>query len=204
MLNLVLAEIRVASRQLGFLQHVIRARIGIARLGYNTAQADLLVVPPGQRPGPALRERLRRSPALLPTVGWPTGTVENPLRPPDWAWRMTSRRHLTQAQRLVPIRPEHVPGDPNADIVANRDGAMRAAVRHVKQLRISTSPVSSYLRANWHCDVLSTHAYHAEVAQDLMAVHPDSAVQGRAEVFTRHVIPLTVPAEERPHIGAPP
>jgi hypothetical protein len=43
-----------------------------------------------------------------------------------------------------------------------------------------------------------------EVAQDLMAVHPDATVQGRAEVFTRHVIPLIVPAEERPHIGASP
>ena len=207
MRNLVRAEIRVASRQLGFLQHVIRARIGIARLGYNTAQADLLVVPPGQRPRPALRERLRRSPALLPTVGWPTGTVENPLRPPDWAWRMDIPVDTRpEAQRPEPVRPESlVPGDPNADIVANRDGYKRAAVRHVKQLRDFNFTRQLLFASNLGIVTFRRPTPTTlEVAQDLMAVHPDSAVQGRAEVFTRHVIPLTVPAEERPHIGAPP
>jgi hypothetical protein len=207
MRNIVRPEIRAASRQLGFMQRVLRARIGVERLGYDTTQPDLVVVPAGERPPPALRERLRRSPALLPTVGWPRGTVENPSRPPDWAWRMEIPVDTRpEAERPEPVRPEAlVPGDPTADVLANRDGYRRAAVRHVQQMRDL-----NYTRQLLFASNLGIITFQRptpstlDVTQELMAVHPQSAVQGRAEVFTRHVIPLTVPAQERPHIGASP
>jgi hypothetical protein len=97
-----------------------------------------------------------------------------------------------------------VPGNPTADIVANRDGYKRAAVRHVKQLTDL-----NYTRQLLFASNLGIVTFKRptpttlDVTQDLMAVHPESAVQGRAEVFTEHVIPLVVPAQDRPHIGAP-
>jgi hypothetical protein len=111
-----------------------------------------------------------------------------------------------EVQRPEPIRPESlVPGDPNADVVANRDGYKRAAVRHVKQLRDLNFTRQLLFASNLGIVTFRRPTPTTlEVAQDLMAVHPDATVQGRAEVFTRHVIPLIVPAEERPHIGASP
>jgi hypothetical protein len=205
--NIVKAEIRQASRQLFFLQHAMRAQIGMERLGYDASQPDLLIVPADTKPAPALRERLRRSPALLPTVGWPAGTVENPLRPPDWAWRMDLPLVDTRpdAERPAPVRPETlVPGSPDVDVATNLDGYRRAAVRHVKQLEdfnhgrqllfASNIGVVSFTR--------STPA-SLEAVHELLAVHPQSAVQTRGEVFTRHVVPLIVDAQDRPRIGAP-
>jgi hypothetical protein len=206
MRNLIRSEVRTASQHLSFLQKVVRSGIGIARLGYDTTQPDLLVVPPDKRPSPGLRERLRRSPALLPTGGWPAGTVENAARPPDWAWRMDIPIDTRpDAERPLPVRPETlVPGSPGIDIAANREGYRRAAVRHVKQLADLNHARQLLFASNLGIVTFRRPTPTTiEAIQELMAVHPESAVQTRGEVFTKHVVPLTVPAQDRPRIGAP-
>jgi hypothetical protein len=206
MRNVIRAEVRAASQKLAFMQKVVRAKIGIARVGYNTTQPDLVVVPADQRPVPALRERLRRSPVLLPTVGWPAGTTENPQKPPDWTWRMDIPVDTRpDAERPITVRPETlVPGNPNADIAPDRNGYRRAAVRHVKQL-----PDLNHARQLLYASNLGVVTFRRptpttlEAIHELMALHPESPAQNRGEVFTKHVIPLDVGAQERPHLGAP-
>ena len=36
----------------------------------------------------ALRARLKLEPMMVPTYGWPKGSVINPAELPDWSWRV--------------------------------------------------------------------------------------------------------------------
>ena len=100
----------MAGQYMKFMQTVIEGKIGIERLGWNTNGSDLVQIPPGALPRPALRDRLRNKPLLLPTEGWPEGTNENPQKPPDWTWRMDIvRDERTESQRC-PVRAASRPG----------------------------------------------------------------------------------------------
>lgn len=71
----------------GFMQQLLNSAFRPGeRLGYTSGTGLQATNPAGTTNPPALRMRLRREPALLPTVGWPAGTTVN--RPFDWAWRM--------------------------------------------------------------------------------------------------------------------
>ena len=134
--NLFNDDVRMAGQYMRFMQSLIEARIGIERLGWNASATDLIQVPAGELPKPALRDRLRKTPVLLPTEGWPAGTLENPLRPPDWSWRMDIvRDERPDSERPTSVRPaDLVPGDPTADVSTNLDGYRKTIVRQVKQM----------------------------------------------------------------------
>jgi hypothetical protein len=214
--NLFNDLVRMAGQYLAFMQGLIEAEIGIARLGYNATAADLLKLPPNTRPAPALRDRLRKTPVLLPIEGWPPGTNENAAKPPDWAWRMDIiRDERPDAARSPNVRPvDLVPGSPNADIAPNLDGYRRAAVRHVKQL----DKELDYL--DWGRQMLFASNLGLvrferpaggplTAVQDLYALAEHASAAARPEIMTQHKIPLevaaTAPPSERlrPTIGAP-
>jgi len=134
--NLIRDEVRMAGQYMKFMQTVIEGKIGIERLGWNTNGTDLIQIPTGKLARPALRDRLRKTPVLLPTEGWPEGTTENPQRPPDWTWRMdVIRDERTDSERSTSVRPvDLVPGDPEADVAADLAGYRKAIVRHVKHM----------------------------------------------------------------------
>jgi hypothetical protein len=134
--NLFRDEVRMAGQYMKFMQTVIEGKIGIERLGWNTSSSDLIQVPAGELASPALRDRLRKTPVLLPTEGWPEGTAENPLHPPDWTWRMDIvRDERPEIERPSSVRPvDLVPGDPEADIATDLNGYRKAIVRHVKHM----------------------------------------------------------------------
>ena len=100
--NLIRDEVPMASQYMAFMQHVIQAKVGIERLGWNTQASDLVVVPAGKLAKPSLRDRLRKAPVLLPSEGWPVGTTENPAKPRTGRGESTSsatRGRIASARR---------------------------------------------------------------------------------------------------------
>jgi hypothetical protein len=134
--NLFREEVRMAGQYMKFMQTVIEGKIGIERLGWNTNGANLIQIPEGELARPALRDRLRKTPVLLPTEGWPDGTTENPQRPPDWTWRMdVVRDERPESERPTSVRPvDLVPGNPTADVATDLNGYRKAIVRSVKHM----------------------------------------------------------------------
>jgi len=214
LMNLFNDLVRRAGQYLAFMQKVIEAEIGIERLGYNATAADLLKFPPNTRPAPALRDRLRNTPALLPTEGWPPGTNENIAKPPDWAWRLDIiRDERPEAARSPNVRPvDLVPGNPNADVAGNLDGYRRAAARHVKHL---DKQVDNLLTAREMLFASNLGLVRFErpagsppgpltAVQELWALAAHSSGAAQPEIMTLHKIPLEIPGTAPPGVRARP
>jgi hypothetical protein len=196
--NLIRDEVRIAGQELPFMQHVIAHNFAAERLGWDQRADDLLRLPTGKVARPGLRDRLRRSPVLLPTEGWPDGTVINPLRPPDWSWRLEVVRDLRpDAERPEPARPS--PLVPPVDVTPGLDGYRRAAVRHAKQLDNLNHARQILFASNIGVVGFERPTDTELVARhELFAAHPKAAVPERGEVHTLHRIALD------PRPGAPP
>jgi hypothetical protein len=100
------------------------------RLGWNGAAK--ITVTPGAHIGPGRRARMKRSPALLPAAGWPTGTVFSDAAGPNWRWRMYLGRDQRPAGTPgAPAAPPPLPGgdlNPASSFNGYRDLAKRHAV----------------------------------------------------------------------------
>jgi hypothetical protein len=69
-------------------------------MGWNNADDKAFVFKGGHSLAdtpPVLRRKLRQSPMLMPTFGWPEGTTVDPAKLPDWSWRL---------KPTLDIRPE--------------------------------------------------------------------------------------------------
>jgi hypothetical protein len=186
-------EARFAAQSLPFMQHVVGAGIGVERLGWNATAVDLVAVPPGKIPKPALRDRLRRAPVLLPTHGWPAGTAENPARPLDWTWRAhIVRDQRPDAERPAAARPS--PLVPGGDVLLDVDGYRRAAVRHVKQLDNLNHGRHLLFASNIGRLRFERREGALVAIQELFAAHPGAEVPEAPEIHARHVVLLETPA----------
>jgi hypothetical protein len=206
--NLIRSEVRGASQYMTFMQKVVQAKIGIERLGWNAGASDLVQVPPGALPAAALRDRLRKTPVLLASEGWPAGTVENPSKPPDWSWRVDIvRDDRPDMQRASIVRPpDLVPGSPTTDVTTNLDGYRKAMVRHVKQMDKQSDNLA-HARQVLFASNLGQVRFERGADQILRGVHELYALAAHESaatlpaVVTRHQIPLDVlptsPAEQR-------
>jgi len=100
--------IGAVDRVLSFAQRMVRSNVGAERLGWNNADAQAFVFQPGHGLAdtpPVLRRKLRASPMLMPTFGWPEGTRVDPAHLPDWSWRLTPTLDLRpESQRPPPSR----------------------------------------------------------------------------------------------------
>jgi hypothetical protein len=215
-MNLFQDQVRMAGQYLAFMQHVIAARIGVERLGYNETAPDLLLLPPDTHPAPALRDRLRTTPVLLPTEGWPSGTDENILRPPDWAWHTDIvRDERPDAARSPNIRPaDLLPTSPGSDVAPDISGYRHSAVRHVKQLDKRLDNLI-HSRQILFASNIGMVRFERTTDSGLTAVHELYALAEHAsaaagpEVMTQHRVLLEIaqsaPADQRlrPTIGTP-
>jgi hypothetical protein len=132
--NVMPAYISAIDRSLGFAQQLVRAKLGVERVGWDHPRDDLVILPEGMKPAdlpPALRSRLQDTPVLIPTWGWPDRNVPgqepqlakishiNDTQPPDWVWRVRPLLDTRpDAQRPSSMRP-----------LALDDGAIDAAVQ---------------------------------------------------------------------------
>ena len=128
------AYISAIDRSLGFAQQLVRAKLGVERVGWDHPRDDLVIMPEGMTRAdlpPALQARLRDTPVLIPTWGWPDKNVAgqepklekishlNDTLAPDWVWRVRPILDTRpDAQRPSSMRP-----------LALNDAAIDAAVQ---------------------------------------------------------------------------
>ena len=112
-------------RVLSFAQRMIRSNVGAERMGWNSADAAAFVFTGGHSLAdtpPVLRRKLRQSPMMMPTFGWPEGTTVDPAKLPDWSWRLTPTLDLRKdADRPPPgqLRALNPPDTRVQAIIAN-------------------------------------------------------------------------------------
>jgi hypothetical protein len=88
------------------------------RLAWKAASP--IVLPTGAQVGFGRRARMRRSPSLLPSGGWPASTTIPSDKPPDWSWRLHVVRDgrpttdLPAPLRTPALATEFNAGDPIA------------------------------------------------------------------------------------------
>ena len=132
--NVMPAYISAIDRSLGFAQQLVRAKLGVERVGWDHPRDDLVIMPEGMTRAdlpPALQARLRDTPVLIPTWGWPDKNVAgqepklekishlNDTLAPDWVWRARPILDTRpDAQRPSSVRP-----------LALNDAAIDAAVQ---------------------------------------------------------------------------
>lgn len=129
--NVMPVYLQALDAKVMLLQQLLRAKLGVERLGWTQPEQDLVLLPAGRTEDDLVaitRAKLLRSPVLLPTHGWiddnATGEDDdakrsrlNPARPPEWRWRVTP---------LLDVRPDVVPQPPPEDPNAARPTPIRA------------------------------------------------------------------------------
>jgi len=128
--NVMPVYLRALDASAMLLQQLLRAKLGVERLGWTRPEADLVLLPTGRTDADLVaitRAKLLRSPVLLPTHGWLDDNLDgerldektsrlNPDRLPEWRWRVTP---------LLDVRPDVVPQPPPDDPTAVRPSPIR-------------------------------------------------------------------------------
>jgi hypothetical protein len=181
-------------RVLSFAQRMVRSDVGAERMGWNKADDKAFVFKGGAGLAdipPVLRRKLKESPMLMPTFGWPEGTTVAPDKLPDFSWRAIPTLDLRpDAERPPPGRPRALdPGDERIQKILidraepGKELAAYAtiAARHQDQFDRLRHSRQILFRSNFGL-------VRFERAQQLVAVH---------EVYTVLVDP-NAPADEEP------
>jgi hypothetical protein len=143
--NVMPSYIGAIDRSLGFAQQLVRAKLGVERIGWDRQRDDLVILPTGMSMvdlPPALRSRLQDTPVMIPTWGWPDrnppGAAERDLAkvshindtlPPDWLWRaMPLLDNRPDAQRPAAMRPLALDDDKIDHELKNQETALNAYV----------------------------------------------------------------------------
>ena len=137
--NILPSYLHFLDRHFARLQRLIDAKIGNERLGWNKGGDALVELPAGTHAVPALRSHLHKSPALLPTTGWPEGTKIK--TPPDWSWRAAPvRDDRSDPQRPPALQPRVFTVQDSALQATGSLPAYREVIqRHADQLRTGKS-----------------------------------------------------------------
>lgn len=180
MRNVMPEKVTKISRSFAIAQRMIRSELGAEQLAWEQESPAVLTVPPNVNASPRLRARLRQSPALVPTRGWPTGVVE--ARPPDWAWRVDwlndtradkDRPNATKPTTLFPGEPDKQTADITAPDLA---GYHRVAHRHARQLERLNNSRQILFTSNIGVVTFQLSEQHPGTlvaVQELYAAHPD-------------------------------
>jgi hypothetical protein len=211
--NVMPSYVTVVDRSLSLAHKLVRAKIGAERMGWDAKPTNPVILPPGksERDVPrALRARLRAEPTLLPTYGWPKGSVINPAAMPDWSWRVEPIFDLRpDGQRPPPIQPLDI--DPAAESKLNEPGAphavegyQAAAARHQRAVEMLRNSRQLLFRSNFGLVRFEQrndglHAVHemytaARLPED---VGTDPLKPG---LFVLHEAALSTPSAVRPEL----
>jgi len=182
--------IGAVDRVLSFAQRMVRSNVGAERMGWNSADNKAFVFKGGHSLAdtpPVLRRKLRNSPMLMPTFGWPEGTTVDPAKLPDWSWRLkptldvrpeSERPPPGQLRKLDPAEPrvqsilvDHT--EPGKELMAYAT----IAARHMDQFDKLRHSRQILFRSNFAL-------VRFERAPDVTAVH---------EVYTSLIDPNAAP-----------
>ncbi|HVK43770.1 MAG TPA: hypothetical protein VM429_02595 [Micropruina sp.] len=161
--NVMPVYLRALDAKAMLLQQMLRAKLGVERLGWTRPAENLVLLPSGRTEDDLVavtRAKLLRSPVLLPSHGWiddnPEGEHDvartsrlNPARLPDWRWRVTP---------LLDVRPDVVPQPPPEDPNAVRPTPIRAFPIDVAQVETQAADPSTTFAALRTVAVRHQHA----------------------------------------------
>ncbi|MGZ8159079.1 MAG: hypothetical protein ACXWT1_11475 [Methylobacter sp.] len=213
MRNVMPAYIGLVDRSLPLGHRIIRAKIGAERLGWDQNSPEPLKLPAEARIVPTLRAKLKQSPVMISTEGWPEGTAINSVHLPDWRWRVDPLfDERPDHERPLAAQPEPLAADlKTTDLETTLKGYREIIRRHARQLdkmkhgrqilfvnnlgvvRFENRPAKENIDKK---EIL--HAIH-----ELYAVHPLAQDPAKPELFTFHVTPLELekPFDALPTIG---
>jgi len=176
-------------------QRALRLGVPLERLGWLDAGADPVELSTTKPTPPTLRARLRRSPVLIPSHIWPSGTSLN--RPIEWSWRL----RILADQRPDSERPEAVqPLALDGPVEASDPfiGYRRVARRHVAFLDSALFARRLVLATNLGRVTFSeSEDGNVTARHDILAVHAADPLR-RYEAYTRHEASLAPSDENRP------
>jgi hypothetical protein len=213
--NVMPDTIVLANRSFSILQKMIRAKIGAEKLAWENNSPIPMQLPSGSDVSPRLRGLLRKSPVLVPTIGWRGATT---ARDPDWAWRVCPvRDERDEKDRPKMAQPVSLfPDDPaktNQDIgdTAGRVEYQRIAERHSRQLDhlnnsrqiLFASSLAVLTFQNRHDPDKNLDVLYA--IQDLYTIQRDPqdlVAKPKPLVYTRHEAPLRDLWQKMPEIKA--
>jgi hypothetical protein len=185
--NVMPGFLRLVDRSFAVVQRIVRAKIGITRLGWNEKSPPPLSLPPNDGGVmPVLRSKLESSPVLIPGSGWPeTATI---VRPPDWRWRAhVVLDERPDAERPEIARPAPLPVGTDAATV---EGYRQLVARHVKQFKASTHGRQILMTNNIGRIRFEQTGDALNAVQELFAVHPKAADPKKAEIYAVHRIQI--------------
>jgi hypothetical protein len=204
--NVMPIRITAVDRSLGFAQQMIRAKLGIERLGWDRPDDDLVILPTGLGAldlTPGIRASLRSTPVTLPTWGWPdeNGPSEpfdpaklsrlNPSRPPDWRWRIMplldersdfDPEHPDPQARPAPISP--LPLDNHAI-----DQALEDFDDHEAMLKAYAAIGARHQRSLDHLRNARQILFRSNFGLLRFASHADGRLDAVHEVYTAFADP---------------
>jgi len=166
--NVMPVYLRALDRSAMLLQELLRAKLGVERLGWTRPDADLVLLPTGRTEDDLVavtRAKLLRSPVLLATHGWlddneagehkPELTSRlNPARPPEWRWRVKPLLdERADDKRPSPIRPKVIDDALVESQLADLSTAFQAmqtvAARHQRALDHMRNTRQMMFRSNF-------------------------------------------------------
>jgi hypothetical protein len=156
--NVMPSYITTVDRSLTIAHSIVRAKVGAERLGWDVKPLNPVILPAdkSQKDIPrALRARLKLEPMLIPTYGWPKGSVINPAEMPDWSWRVEPIFDVRpDAARPRAIRPLAIEVDAEAmltEINGPRaiDGYQAAVTRHQRAVETLRNSRQILFRSNF-------------------------------------------------------
>jgi hypothetical protein len=217
--NVMPSYITTVDKSLSIAHQIVRAKIGAERLGWDVKPLNPIVLPAGKSEKDiprALRAKLRTQPTLLPTYGWPKGSVINPTQLPDWSWRVEPIFDVrADAARPPAIQPLAIDATANATLdVPNAphaiDGYHAAAARHQRAVRTLRNSRQILFRSNFGVVRFEQRpstipgsgptVLHAIYEVYTAAKVPEDVGTAplKPELFMLHVAALEAPQEIRP------
>jgi len=199
-LNVMPSYIRAADRSLSFLQQVLRSDIGAERIGWDKNSPPPMIIEDDSSLVPALKSKLKQTPVMLPTHGWPEGTKINKDHVADWSWRVTPIIDKRPDQeRPEDARPLPLFDDPKQDIENNLDGYRRVLRRHIEQLQKMNNSRQILFSNNLGVVHFEMQNDNLVAVNDLYTVFPfDLPHYQPAELYTHHTAQLTGVSEQSP------
>ncbi len=221
MQNVMPPYIRTADRSLSFLQRMLRADIGAERIAWESKDPAPLDMPEETYLVPALKSKLRESPVMIPSYGWPKDVSIKDSRPADWSWRVIPIRDIRPDQKrpekaqpstdfigpdedipgLVKLKKDAEGNDiplAEGESFVDIDGYRKVMHRHLGQFD-NLNNSRQILFAN-NLGNVSFEKIDGELfaKQDLYSVFPFDQMPGTPELYTQHRIQLTGVTESPP------
>ncbi len=192
--NIMPDAIQKASQHFLNLQKLVRQNLRAERLGWlDHKVGDPLELPENAKTS-FLNGKLKKSPVIIPILGWPAGTKTK--RDPDWAWRIENVLDL----RPEGERPLITRVDPFGESDDMMENLRKVARRHIAQAQKVNHTRQLLFKSN-----LGMVTFEKKEDRPLLVHHTLYAVPNEGEpgsfqgfeIYSKHTIALEASDEEK-------